>query len=85
MRSLCEGKKIWIFVGLIDNKLINFVGIMCAVLRLSVVFPLICFQITEVFWSSEEIVYLCLLTTLSYTDTITPRSFLSFFPWAMHI
>lgn len=50
MWRLCdERKKILSFVGLIANKLINFVGIMWTMMRLSVVSPLISFQIAEVF------------------------------------
>lgn len=50
MWRLCdERKKILSCVRLIDNKLINFVGIMWAMLRLSVVSSLICFQIAEFF------------------------------------
>lgn len=50
MWSFCdEGKNFFIFVGLIDNKLINFIGIMLAMLRLSVMSPLIYFKITGTF------------------------------------
>lgn len=86
MWSFCdEGKNILIFLGSIDNKLINFVGVMLAMLRLSVMSPLIYFKITGTFWSSKDILYLCLLTVLSYIYTITQRSFLSFLTWAVHI
>lgn len=50
MWSFCdEGKNILIFLGLIDNKLINFVGVMLAMLRLAVMSPLIYFKITGTF------------------------------------